>query len=160
MSYIWTKIVGNAVIIKGHLYKFKESFKLSQICAYWDNYFIINEEYLPFVLKKMCSKTTKYWWTLLILLTKMGEVMCRYNLICIPDRIICMNVFAFICTCTELESGPPPLHLLEISNFYNIPHPFTGIMLDSVGLMVIYMIGCKQGMYSSTYYWVTVRIMF
>lgn len=22
---------------------------------------------------------------------------------------------------------------LEISNFYNIPHPFTGIMLDSVG---------------------------
>lgn len=62
-----------------------------------------------------------------------------------------MNVFAFICTCTELESGPPPFHLLEISNFYNIPHPFTGIMLDSVGLMVIYMIGCKQGMYSSTY---------
>lgn len=46
---------------------------------------------------------------------------------------------------------PPPFHLLEISNFYNTPHPFTGIMLDSVGLMVIYMIGCKQGMYSSTY---------
>lgn len=51
----------------------------------------------------------------------------------------------------NLKVDPPPFHLLEISNFYNIPHPFTGIMLDSVGLMVIYMIGCKQGMYSSTY---------
>lgn len=50
----------------------------------------------------------------------------------------------------NLRVDPSP-HLLEISNFYNIPHPFTGIMLDSVGLMVIYMIGCKQGMYSSTY---------
>lgn len=31
------------------------------------------------------------------------------------------------------EWTPPPFHLLEISNFYNTPHPFTGIMLDSVG---------------------------
>lgn len=80
----------------------------------------------------MCYKTTEYWWTELIFLTKMGEVLCRYSFTCIPDRIICTNVFTFICRCTELEGGTTP-HLLEISNFYNIPHPFTGIMLDSVG---------------------------